>query len=93
MGFKTNIVTSSVVAEGKIDDYTGYRKRIEAFAKNIFDKAPEPTPVIDTILKLVEDKNPKFNHPIGKGAPLLLGLQHFAYKTYEKAIIKDINKK
>ena len=93
MGFKTNIITSSVVAEGKIDDYAAYRKKIEAFAKDVFDKAPEPTPVIDTIVKLVEDKNPKFNHPVGKGAPLMLGLQHFAYKTFEKAIIKNINKK
>ena len=67
MGFKTNIVTSSVVAEGKIDDYAAYRKKIEAFAKNVFDNAPEPTPVIDTIVKLVEDKNPKFNHLLVKG--------------------------
>src|SRR5215203_1058567 len=53
MGFKTNIITSSVVAEGKIDDYAAYRKKIEGFAKDVFDNAPEPTPVIDTIVKLV----------------------------------------
>jgi len=93
MGFKTNIINSSIEAEGKIDDYDLYRKKIEAFAKDLFAKSPEPTPVIDTIIKLVEDKNPKFNHPVGKGAPLMLGLQHFAYKTFEKAIIKNINKK
>ena len=92
MGFKTNIVTSSVVAEGKIDDYAAYRKKIEAFAKGVFDNAPEPTPVIDKILKLVADKDPKFNHPVGKGASILLGLQHFSYKTFEKSIIKNINK-
>ena len=92
MGFKTNIITSSVVAEGKIDDYSVYRKKIEAFAKDVFDNAPEPTPVIDTIIKLARDKNPKFSHPVGKGASILLGLQHFAYRTFEKTIIKNINK-
>ncbi|HMO63218.1 MAG TPA: SDR family NAD(P)-dependent oxidoreductase [Ferruginibacter sp.] len=92
MGFKTNIATSAVVAEGKIADYTAYRKRVEAFAKDVFDKAPEPAPVIDTIVKLVEDKNPKFSHPVGKGASLMLGLQHFSYKTFENSILKNINK-
>jgi short-subunit dehydrogenase len=92
MGFKTNIINSSEVAKDKIEDYEVYRKKIEAFSKDIFDNAPEPTPVIDTIIKLAEDKNPKFNHPVGKGASLLFGLQHFAYKTFEKAIIKNINK-
>ena len=92
MGFKTNIVTSSVVAEGKIDDYKAYRKKIEAFAKNVFDNAPEPTPVIDKLLQLVEEKNPTFSHPIGKGASAFLAIQHFAYKTFEKSIIKNINK-
>ena len=92
MGFKTNIITSSVVAEGKIADYAAYRKTLGAFTKDVFDNAPEPTPVIDTIVKLVEDKNPKFNHPVGKGASLAITLQHFAYKTFENTIIKNINK-
>lgn len=92
MGFKTNILNSSVAAEGKIDDYAAYRNKIDAFSKNIFENAAEPTPVTDTLIKLVEDKNPKFRNPIGKGASMILGLQHFAYNTFEKAIIKDINK-
>jgi short-subunit dehydrogenase len=91
MGFKTNIINSSVAAEGKIADYDSYRKKIEVFAKDLFYKSPEPTPVIDTIIKLLGDKNPKFNHPVGKGASIMLGLQNFAYKNFEKAIIKNIN--
>jgi short-subunit dehydrogenase len=91
MGFKTNIINSSVAAEGKIDDYATYRKKIEAFAKDLFDKSPEPTPVINTVIKLVGDKTPKFNHPVGKGASVILALQHFAYKTFENSIIKNIN--
>ncbi|UUW09265.1 SDR family NAD(P)-dependent oxidoreductase [Flavobacterium plurextorum] len=92
MGFKSNIVTNSRIASNKISDYNTYRSKLEAYTKDLFDKAPEPTPVINAILKLVSDKDPKFSHPVGKGASILVGLQLFAYKTFEKAIIKNINK-
>lgn len=92
MGFKTNLLDSSLVAEKRISDYDNYRSKINAFAKNLFENAPEPTPVINTIIKLVEDKNVKFSHPVGKGASLFLAIQHFAYKTFENSIIKNINK-
>lgn len=92
MGFKTNIISSSVAADNEIEEYSAYRKKIRAFAHDIFNNAPEPTPVINRILKLVEAKDPKFNHPVGKGASVLLWLQHFAFKTFEKTIIKNINK-
>lgn len=92
MGFKTNILHSSVAAEKKINDYDSYRTKIDAFAKDLFENAPEPTPVISTIIKLVEDKNPTFRHPVGKGASLFLAIQHFAYKTFENSIMRNINK-
>lgn len=92
MGFKTNIINSSVSADGRIDDYDTYRGKIERFARDLFEKAPEPTPVIDTLLKVIGDKNPKFNHPVGKGASLFLAIQLFAYKTFEKSIIKNTSK-
>ena len=92
MAFKTNLLSGSVAVAGKIDDYNTYRNKIAVFAKNLFENAPEPTPVIDTLVKLVEDKNPKFSHPVGKGASVFLAIQHFAYKTFENSIIKSINK-
>lgn len=92
MGFKTNIVTNAMVAENKTGDYDAYRKKLEVYTKDLFDKAPEPTPVINTIIKLVGDKNPKFNHPVGKGASIIFGLQHFAYRTFERSINNGINK-
>lgn len=92
MGFKTGIISNSFVAEGKISDYNNYRNKIERFSKDLFDKSPEPTPVINTLLKLIEDNNPTFSHPVGKGASLFWAIQHFAYKTFEKSIIKNINK-
>lgn len=92
MGFKTNIVSNSMVAENKIGDYDVYRKKLEAYTKDLFANSPEPTPVIDTVIKLVGDKNPKFNHPVGKGASAILAVQHFAYKVFENSILKNVNK-
>jgi short-subunit dehydrogenase len=92
MSFKTNIINRSESANGKIDDYAAYRNKVHAFAKDLISKSPEPTPVIHTLIKLVEEKNPKFSNPVGKGASIILGLQHFSYKTFEKSIIKNLNK-
>lgn len=92
MGFKTNILHSSVSAEKKIEEYNSYRNKIDAFAKDLFLNAPEPTPVINTIIKLVKDKDPSFRNPVGKGASLILAIQHFAFSAFEKSIIKNINK-
>ena len=92
VSFKTNIISNSLKAEKVIHDYDAYRNTIEAFSKDLFDNAPEPTPIVETLVKLVNDKNPTFNHPRGKAASLLLFIQFFAYKTYEKLVIKDLNK-
>ena len=92
MGFKTGIISNSFAAEGRIQEYDDFRNTIEKFAFDLFDNAPEPSPVIDTLLKLVEDNNPTFNHPVGKGASTFWAIQHFAYKTFEKSILKSMNK-
>ena len=87
-----DVITNSFVAEGKINDYDTYRNKIERFSKDLFDNSPEPRPVINALLKLIEDKNPTFSNPVGKGASVILSIQHFAYKTFENTIIKNINK-
>jgi short-subunit dehydrogenase len=91
MGFKTNIISNAMVAENKISDYDVYRKKVEAYTKDLFANSAEPTPVIDAVIKLVGDKNPKFNHPVGKGASVILAVQHFAYKIFENSILKRVN--
>lgn len=92
VGFKTNIVSNSVVAENKISDYDVYRTKLEDYTKDLFTKSEEPTPVIGTLLKLVESENPNFNHPVGKGSSLFPAIQYFSYKTFENSVIKNINK-
>ncbi len=92
VGFKTNIVTNSKVAENKISDYDEYRTTVEGYTKDLFAKSEEPTAVIDTLLKVVVIENPQFNHPVGKGSFLFPAIQFFSFKTFENAVIKNINK-
>jgi short-subunit dehydrogenase len=92
VGFKTNIVTNSKVAENKIPDYDNYRTTLEDYTRDLFTKSEEPTEVVKTLLKLVESNNPQFNHPVGKGSTLFPAIQYFSFKTFEKSVIKNINK-
>jgi len=92
VGFKTNIVTNSRVAENKIGDYDEYRTKLEDYTTDLFAKSEEPTAVVNTLLKLVESKNPKFNHPVGKGSTLFPAIQYLSFKTFEKSVIKNIDK-
>ncbi|MGH2649404.1 MAG: SDR family NAD(P)-dependent oxidoreductase [Ginsengibacter sp.] len=91
MGFKTNIGDNAVVSKGAINDYDIFRKKITAYTKQEFDKAAEPEPVVDTVLKIVEEKNPKYSYPVGKGASIILTLQRFAYGVFENSILKGVN--
>jgi short-subunit dehydrogenase len=92
VGFKTNIVSNSMVAENKISDYDVYRNTLEDYTRDLFTKSEEPIAVIETLLKLVESKNPKFNHPVGKGSTLFPAIQYLSFKTFENSIMKTINK-
>jgi short-subunit dehydrogenase len=91
MSFKTNIGESGTVAAGNIRDYDQFRQKVGAYTKKSFDNAPEPAPVVDTLLQAVNEHNPKFSYPVGKGASIILLLQHFAYKVFEKSILKSVN--
>jgi len=92
LAFKTNIGNSSVPSKIKIDDYNLFRKQTEEFSKELFDRAPSPEPVVDTVIKIINQKDPKFNYPVGKGASFILTMQHYAYKAFENSILKQIRK-
>jgi short-subunit dehydrogenase len=91
MSFKTSIGESGIIAKGTIRDYDAFRQKVIAYTKSTFDKAPEPAPVIATLLQTVKEKNPTFSYPVGKGSSIVLLLQHFAYKIFEKSILKTVN--
>ena len=91
MGFKTGITENASAGSGRIDAYDLYRQKITAFAKREFDKAPGPGPVVDTVMKIVKETNPKFSYPVGKGSSIILMLQKFAYGLFENSILKRVN--
>lgn len=91
MGFKTNIGDNAVVSKGAINDYDIFRKKITAYTKKEFDKAADPEPVVNTVLKIVKEEKPKYSYPVGKGASMILTLQRFAYGVFENSILKGVN--
>ena len=91
MGFKTNIGSSAVTAIGEIKDYDSLRQKITAFTKKEFDKAADPEPVINTVLRIVKAEQPKYSYPVGKGASMILTLQRFAYNLFENSVLKGVN--
>lgn len=89
---KTNLINNSVSTHGNIKDYNEFRQKVQSYYNDEFKKAPEPTAVLDTIVKIIESKNPKFSYPVGKGTSMILTLQRFAYNAFESVVLKGINK-
>ena len=89
--FKTNIGNSSTAATGDIKDYDVFRKKISAYSKTQFENAPGPEPVINTVLKIINEKAPKYSYPVGKGTSMLLTMQRFAYNILESTVLKRVN--
>ena len=44
--------------------------------------------ILICFVRLWLDRRPKSSQLVGKGVSLLLTIQHFAYKTFEKSLIK-----
>ena len=89
--FRTNIANSATTAKGDIKDYDVFRQKISSYTKTQFNNAPGPEPVMNTVLKIVNEKNPKYSYPVGKGSSMILTLQRFAYSLLENTILKNVN--
>lgn len=92
VGFKTNIVNNSIVAENEIRAYDTYRTKLEAYTKDMFANAEEPTTVMPVLLGLVENENPKFHNPVGKGSAILPAMQFLSYTTFENFVVRGVDK-
>ncbi len=90
--FKTNIVENSSKGLNKIEDYNSLRSKGEKYAQFIIDQGENPDLVATRVLKVVETDKPKFRNLVGKGLSVLTTLNHFAYGTMEKIILKQLNK-
>jgi len=90
--FKTNLGENAIIAHEEISAYNAFRQKVDAYTSHAIGNAPGPGSVINTVMKIIRDKNPKFSYPIGKGTPLYLALQRFAYNGFESSILKTVNK-
>jgi short-subunit dehydrogenase len=89
--FKTNIGNSSTATTGDIKDYDVFRQKISAYTKTQFENAPGPEPVMNTVLKIINEKAPKYSYPVGKGTSMILTMQRFAYNVLESTVLKRVN--
>lgn len=89
--FKTNLGPNSIQSSTGITDYDDFRGKVINYTEKSIADAPQPDLVLNRILKLVEDKNPKFSNPIGKGVSIILTLQRLAYSIFEVSVLKMVN--
>ena len=90
--FKTNLGENATVSHEEISAYDTFRQKVDVYTSNAIQNAPEAGAVIDTVMKIVNEKKPRFSYPIGKGTSLILMLQWFAYNALEDSILKRVNK-
>ena len=72
--FKTNIDQGAQYGNESISDYEHTRKKVFQFFSESLAKSPLPKPVADVVLRIVNEKNPKYNYPVGARTRLLLAI-------------------
>ncbi|MDP4201711.1 MAG: SDR family oxidoreductase [Bacteroidota bacterium] len=89
--FKTNLGHNSVSSKGKnIDDYDAYRKKVDAFTQNGIKNAEAPDAVVNSIIKIIETKEPKLKNLVGKMTGVIVFLQSHATKMFESTMLNNV---
>ncbi len=88
--FKTNLGQHAVKASGRIRDYDSYRRKANAATQKGIDEAQTPDAVVDTIVKLVGTREPRFSNPVGKMTGMILFLQNYLPRMFEGSILKSV---
>lgn len=89
--FKTGLGAHAVAArQGSIADYSQYRQQADAATQKGIDEAEAPDAVVRKIVGLIDAREPGFSNPVGKMTGMILFLQHYLPKMFEKAILKSV---
>lgn len=89
--FKTNLGHNAIASVGNsISDYDSYRKKANIATQKGLDEAESPEVVVNSITKLINNKEPKFSNPVGKMSGMIVFLQGFAPKMFESTMLKSI---
>ncbi len=86
--FKTNIDKDAEYGNESINDYEHSRKKVFQFFSESLAKSPAPKPVADVVLKIVNEKNPKYNYPVGARTRLLPAIQFFSHNLFETGFLR-----
>src|SRR6476646_1452128 len=86
--FKTNIDRDARYGDENIRDYEHSRKKVFHFFSESLAKSPEPKPVADVVVRIVNEKNPKYNYPVGARTRLLPAMQFFSHSMFEIGFLK-----
>lgn len=86
--FKTNIDQGAQYGNENISDYEHTRKKVFQFFSESLAKSPAPKPVADVVLKIVNEKNPRYNYPVGARTRLLPAMQFFSHNLFETGFLK-----
>ena len=86
--FKTNIDRGAQYGNENISDYEHTRKKVFQFFSESLAKSPAPRPVADVVLKIVNEKNPRYNYPVGARTRLLPAIQFFSHNLFETGFLK-----
>ena len=86
--FKTNIDQGAQYGNENISDYEHTRKKVFQFFSKSLAKSPAPKPVADVVLKIVNEKNPRYNYPVGARTRLLPAIQFFSHNLFETGFLK-----
>jgi NAD(P)-dependent dehydrogenase (short-subunit alcohol dehydrogenase family) len=90
--FKTNLGNHAVASKNRrIADYDTYRRQADAATQKGLDEAQSPEAVVETITTLIEDAAPRFSNPVGKMTGMILFLQSYMPKMFEKSVMKSIS--
>lgn len=84
---KTNLWQTRQYPVDRISDYDPWRHRTSKATKQYQGKAPEPRPVAECILHIIETKSPRLRYVVGKRAALAFRLRRFLPESqYEKVV-------
>lgn len=89
--FKTNLgLNAHPVRDGKIADYDLYRTKVNRVTQKGIDEAEPPQAVVNTLIELINAKEPRFSNPVAKMAGMILFLQRYLPTIFENAIFKSV---
>jgi short-subunit dehydrogenase len=84
---KTNLWQTRQYPVDRISDYDPWRHRTSKATKQYQGKAPDPRPVAECILHIIETKSPRLRYVVGKRAALAFRLRRFLPESqYEKVV-------